>query len=145
MSDGHRSRQTGQRFLRKDIGHMTLALFDVKLFPVVRDDAGRFLPSMLERVETQVREIGGLLVSVNAEHGTLLIEFVRSNNGKIFSHRFRLSADPRLGVWHAPTVHVTPSLPDQPRSHCLMDCPRAAQPDECPQQFQSSRPEQRHP
>ena len=35
--------------------------------PSLRDDAGGFLPAMLERVQAEVRDVGGLGVAVDAE------------------------------------------------------------------------------
>ena len=43
---------------------------------VGRDDARRFLPAMLQRVQPEVREVGGLRMAVDAEHAALFMEAV---------------------------------------------------------------------
>ena len=43
---------------------------------VGRDDSRRLLSAMLLRVEAEVREVGGLRMSIDAEHAALLVEDV---------------------------------------------------------------------
>ncbi len=63
---------------------------------VGRDDTRRLLPAMLLRVETEVGEVGGFGMAVNAEHAALLVEDVEwrffdcfdRKDRIFFSHRF---------------------------------------------------------
>ena len=48
----------------------------MEAFPIEADDAGRFLATMLQRVEAQGRDRGGVRVSVNAEDPALLVEAI---------------------------------------------------------------------
>ena len=47
-----------------------------ELLPVARDDAGRLLAAVLEGVEPEVGEVGGLGVAVDGEDAALVVEVV---------------------------------------------------------------------
>jgi hypothetical protein len=53
---------------RKVIADETHAALGVKLAAIVRDDAGRFLPAMLKRVQTKRRDRGCVGMIEDAEH-----------------------------------------------------------------------------
>ena len=44
---------------------------------VAGGDAGAFLAAMLQRVEPQIRQVGGFGMAVDGEHAALLVEFVQ--------------------------------------------------------------------
>ena len=48
----------------------------VELLAVARDDAGRLLPAVLQRVQAEVRDVRGLGVPVDAEDAALVVEVV---------------------------------------------------------------------
>jgi hypothetical protein len=43
-----------------------------ELFAIGCNNAGAFLPAVLERIQTVVREFGGVWMPVNAEHATIM-------------------------------------------------------------------------
>jgi hypothetical protein len=46
------------------------------LVPVARSDAGTLLPTMLERVEAQVSELGSFGMAVNGKNPAMVVELV---------------------------------------------------------------------
>ena len=40
------------------------------------DDARAFLPSMLQRIETEVGQVSGLLMTIDTEDGAFIMEFI---------------------------------------------------------------------
>ena len=62
MADGGAARELGQHVDIEDVGHEPHAPMNVKRLPVGGDDAGRLLAAVLERVESQVDEVGRLVV-----------------------------------------------------------------------------------
>jgi hypothetical protein len=80
-SNGIASLERVDRLAVEDLIDETKALVQVQLSAIGRGDPGRFLPSMLERVETEVGEpADGLTRSVDANHAAFFarsVGFVR--------------------------------------------------------------------
>ena len=49
---------------------------DVQIVAIAGDDAGGFLPAVLQRVETEISEVGGFGMAEDAEDTTLVVEVV---------------------------------------------------------------------
>jgi hypothetical protein len=48
-------------------------------------DAGALLPAVLQRVESEISQVGGFRMSVDSEHSTLLVKFVEGEaDAKVF-------------------------------------------------------------
>ena len=60
----------------ENVGDVPHGLVAVDVFAVACSDPGRFLPAMLQRIETQIRHIGRFGVAVNSYNATLFMEFV---------------------------------------------------------------------
>ena len=56
-----------------------------ELLAVISDDAGGFLSAMLQGVEAQISQLGGLRMPVYGEHPTMVVELVvrKRNDGEI--------------------------------------------------------------
>ena len=62
-----------------DIRDKPLPLMDMKLLAIARDDAGGFLPSMLQGIQSEIGEVCRFLVAVNAENRTFVVELIGGN------------------------------------------------------------------
>jgi hypothetical protein len=65
----------------EDFLDFTHGAVDVEIVAVARDDAGGFLAAMLERVETEVGEVGGFGMSEDAEDTTFVVEVIVPSDG----------------------------------------------------------------
>lgn len=72
MANGHVADQTVKHFAIENLRHQPHAPVHAKLFAVARDNAGAFLPAMLQRVKAVVREFGGIRMTENAEHAAIM-------------------------------------------------------------------------
>ena len=52
------------------------AFVRAKLFAIADDDTGAFLPAMLQRVQTVVRQFGGVRMPINAKNTTIMFRIV---------------------------------------------------------------------
>jgi hypothetical protein len=41
---------------------------------------------MLQRIESEIREVRRLLVAINAKHGAFVVKFIGADDGKFFAH-----------------------------------------------------------
>src|SRR5258708_31800295 len=57
----------------------------VQLFAIARDDAGRFLAAVLQRVKTQIHEVRGFGVAEDAEYTTLVVKMI-VGEGEFLAH-----------------------------------------------------------
>ena len=64
-----------------DICDKSLPLMDMKMLAIARDDAGGFLSTMLQGIQSKIGEVCRFLVAVNAEDGTFVVELVWGNHG----------------------------------------------------------------
>src|SRR5207245_8870454 len=81
------------------------------LLTVIRDDAGAFLAAVLQGVQAEIGEVGRFLVSVHADDGALVVEFVGGDDGAGLAHACPLSPVSRAArraprhilssLWHA--------------------------------------------
>ena len=80
------------RLLGEGVADQADMAFDVELAAVIGNDAGRFLPAMLQRMQPERDDRRGLLPSQYAEHAAFVVEMVVSLGGEVFfcvSHRAR--------------------------------------------------------
>ena len=76
VTDGRATRKSGEPRFIEDVGDVAHLPFDEKLLPVERGDPGRLLPAVLERVEAQVRDVGGVLGVGDPENAAFVAESV---------------------------------------------------------------------
>src|SRR5437867_6442606 len=72
MPDGHLADQVVQHVYIENLRDQTHSLELAELPAVTSDDAGAFLPAVLEGVQTVVGQLGGVRVTVDAEHPTVM-------------------------------------------------------------------------
>jgi hypothetical protein len=63
--------------LIEGVGHMTHRAHRAHAGAIGRDDTRAFLPAMLERVQPEVGQIGGLGISENSEDAAFVPEFIQ--------------------------------------------------------------------
>lgn len=56
------------------------------MIAVPRDDAGRFLSAVLQRIQAEIGQIGRFLVAVDAEDGAFVVKLIGIQDGKFFAH-----------------------------------------------------------
>ena len=76
MPDGPVARDALQALAAEHVGDPAHGLLDVKRLAVGGGDARRFLAPVLERVQAEVGDVGGLLVIPDAEKPALIVELV---------------------------------------------------------------------
>jgi hypothetical protein len=76
VADGDAARELAELVLREGVLDEAHRAVRVELLAVARDDAGRLLSAVLERVEAEVREVGGLGVPEDAEDAARVVEVV---------------------------------------------------------------------
>ena len=77
VTDRHWPRQRRQRLAVEDIRDVAHGARDAHLRSVRGRDAGALLAAMLQRVQPQVRHVGGFGMSEDAEDTTLVFEFIQ--------------------------------------------------------------------
>jgi hypothetical protein len=78
VSDRVASSQTIESCLIECVGHVTHCAFLAQLSAVRRNNATRFLTSMLQCVQAQVRQTSGIGMAIDPEDPTLVPKFVLS-------------------------------------------------------------------
>ena len=73
---GMTTQTTHHRFLRKIIPHQAQPPLRIEPRSIKRNNAGCFLPTMLERVQTKGNQFGGVFMDKYAKHATFLVRFV---------------------------------------------------------------------
>ena len=79
------SRQTLDDVFGKDLFHMPHALLADQVVAVGRGNAGAFLPSMLQSIESQIGKLGGIRVSIDPKNPAMVMELIDSqadNSGR---------------------------------------------------------------
>jgi hypothetical protein len=76
MADGAGAFELAQHVLVEDVRDQPHPAMRDERLAVGRHDTGGLLPAMLQAVEPEVREVGGLRMPVDAEHPALLVETV---------------------------------------------------------------------
>src|SRR5712692_3873683 len=76
VPDGRAPHKAAERVLSKHFGHMPHAFMADQALAVRGDDAGAFLPPVLESVKAEVGELGGFRVSVYSKHAAIVVELV---------------------------------------------------------------------
>jgi hypothetical protein len=72
-----RTLQAFDNFLAENVSHKPELAMGNQSVTIGRNNACRFLASMLERVESQVHQVRSFRVSVNADNAALFVEFVK--------------------------------------------------------------------
>ena len=98
-----------KHFGLKNIGHQAHAFFEMQFAPVARNDSGRFLAAMLQRVEAEVSHLRGFGMAEDAAHAAVIVEPVVLNLIRRFILPFGYSCSARLqaGIWHC-TIRCPP-------------------------------------
>ena len=73
MRDGHVTLQIVYMLLREYIDYLPHTGVPVDVVTIGRGDAGGLLSTMLERIQTQVGEIGRLRVAVDPDYSALIL------------------------------------------------------------------------
>ena len=68
--------QLAELILGERVLHEAHRAVRVELLAVARDDAGRLLPAVLERVEPEISHVRGFGVAEDAENAALVVEMV---------------------------------------------------------------------
>ena len=76
VADGDAARQLRELVLGEGVLHEPHRAVRVELLAVGRDDAGRLLPAVLQRVQPEVGHVGGFGVVEDAEDAALVVEVV---------------------------------------------------------------------
>ena len=79
VADGQRAGKLRQHVGGEDVGDQPHGLVQLQLLAVGRGDARRFLPAMLQRVQAEVGELGGLGMAVDGHHATFFAQFIGCN------------------------------------------------------------------
>ena len=86
VTDGEIAGKRIQDSRGEDFFDFTHGAVEIELASVAGDDAGGFLAAMLEGVESEVGELGGLFVAEHAEDATVVVEVIVFENGEICRH-----------------------------------------------------------
>ena len=73
VADGERAGNAGQHVGGEDVGDQAHGLVQLQLLAVGGGDARRFLAAMLQRVQAEVGELGGLGMAVDGHHATFFV------------------------------------------------------------------------
>ena len=65
-----------QHFRRENFLHVSQALVEVQIVAVGRSDARRFLAAMLQRVESEIGELGRFGMAKDAENAAVIVEMI---------------------------------------------------------------------
>jgi hypothetical protein len=76
VADGHVADEVVQDFRIKNLRNEAHAVVLVEFPFVAGDNAGAFLPAMLQCVKTIVSEFGGIRMAENAEHAAIVFGIV---------------------------------------------------------------------
>src|SRR5216683_2104653 len=76
MADGAGTLQLGEHLAIKNVGHQAHPAMSNQALAVGRDDARRFLSAMLQCVQSEVDQIGGLGMAVHTEDAALFVKTV---------------------------------------------------------------------
>ena len=76
VADGNISGQAAQNFRREQVGDTAHAAVVVNLAAVAGGDAGAFLAAVLERVQAEVGDVGGLGMAVDGEDSAFFVQLV---------------------------------------------------------------------
>src|SRR5438128_404019 len=90
VADGAAAGKFLQNIGREDFFDFAHGAVGVKFGAVARDDAGRFLAAVLERIEAEIDEFSGFGVAENSNDAAMVVEVVVEY--AVRTHRFRLSS-----------------------------------------------------
>src|SRR5262249_52598715 len=74
ITDGHDSAKALQMRFGENLGHLTHAALRIEPDAVRGDDAGRLLAPVLQGMEAQVGQVGGLGVAEDSENAALIVK-----------------------------------------------------------------------
>ncbi len=76
VADGHGAWQLVQEISFKNLRNQPHSFVRAELLPIACNNTGAFLASMLQRVETVVRQLSGVWMTKNAEHATIMLGII---------------------------------------------------------------------
>ena len=91
MADGQRAAHFREHIFGEDVCHGAHVFMRTRGEAVRRDNSRRFLPAMLQRVQSQVREFLCFRMGKDRHHAALVMKFVRSQ--QFSSRRFDVSSE----------------------------------------------------
>lgn len=94
---------------------------NVEVLAIARNDAGGFLPTMLQGIEPQIGEVGRFLMAVNTEDGAFVVKLVGSNQIEAGVIRRGRRHDGKFfcgSLIHAFTFHAWFSVRSIEKAHC---------------------------
>ncbi len=97
VADGQASGHTRQRFIIEDVGHQPHGFVEQNALPIRGGDPGGFLAAMLQSVQAQIGQGGGLGVAPDGDHAAFFPKLVRlavehqAPTFQIFDFRFKIS------------------------------------------------------
>ena len=77
MTDSQVARETLQNALAKDIGNKSHLLMDDDFFAITGNNSGTFLASVLEGIQAEIGELGGILVAKDSADAAFMPGFYR--------------------------------------------------------------------
>ena len=84
VSDGKLAREFLEDRGGEDIGHVAHGLVAMDLVTAARADAGALLSAMLQGVEPEVGQLGGLGMTVDGKDAALVVEFIEHSKPPSF-------------------------------------------------------------
>jgi len=97
MPDGTMAGEALETLAAEGVGHPAHGLLHLKGPAVGRGDAGRFLSAVLQRIEPEIDDVGGLGVVPHAEQPALVVELVVELEGRSLSRHVAQSRSSTLG------------------------------------------------
>ena len=80
MADGAIARQRRNFLLRKNVLHKAPALYEPESAAIRGANPGRFLPPMLQRIQTQIGELCSFGMRKHTEYSAMIVEVVVAKN-----------------------------------------------------------------
>src|SRR5690242_4226533 len=93
MSNGKGTVERGQNILGKDVGNQSHGAVSSQGQPIRGNDARRFLPPMLQRMQAEISQLLRLRMSVDGYDSAFVMEFIESH----------LAISPQLSAPEHPT------------------------------------------
>src|SRR3984957_8025634 len=77
---------------RENLLHVPERLVNAHIGAIRRRDAGRFLPAMLQRIDSEVRQLRRFVISEDAEHAAVIVEPILVELDLLTIHAFSIAA-----------------------------------------------------
>ena len=76
MAHGNLAYQVMEHIAIEDLRHQPHSAMDMEAFAVRRNDASALLTPMLERIQAIIRQLGGVGMTIDPEHATVMFRIV---------------------------------------------------------------------